>query len=149
MTGQTCDNLWPFGKKKSCVNSKFQFQDYNLLIIGESQCLHLHCCPLHNGTSVHYMYRLVRRQLKKINVVRILQNSSFYGYICVLSQKKTVRNINVIRIPKIASINGYMIWVFVYNSTELSNILKVIWTHCPAYWTAYSKWLSSHKPHHH
>lgn len=133
-------------EKRSCVNSSSSSKT-SLLISWESQHLHLHCPPpFHNGTSVHYMYCLVRKQLRKINVMREYFKIPFCGYIICFVSKGQLRNINVIRVLQRASVYEYMIWVFLI---QLSHILKFIWTHCTVYWTAYNKWLSSHTPHHH
>ena len=118
-------------KKKLC-QFKFQFQDNILLISGESQHLHLHCCPsFHNGgTSVYYMYCLVRKQLRKINVIRILQNSSFYGSLLYCLKTRQLRNIKVMRILQRASVYGYMPWVFLSNSTFTYSQIHLNSLHC-------------------
>jgi len=87
LTGQTCDNLWPFGKKKEFVfNSSSSSKTTICWSVGNPSISI--CIVVLLSTMVHqYMYCLVRKQLRKINVMRILQNSSIYGYIiCIVSK---------------------------------------------------------------
>jgi hypothetical protein len=92
----------------------------------------LQCCPsFHNGgTSVHYMYCLVSKHLRKINVMRILKNSSFCGSFLYCLKRRHLRNINVIRILQRASVYGYMTWVFLSNSAFTYSQIYLNSLHC-------------------
>jgi hypothetical protein len=109
MTSQTCDNLWPFGKKKEVVSiqvpvPRLQFANQwgipastfallsffpqwyisTLYVLCFKEIVKKNKC--HENTSkflilwVHYLHCLKTRQLRNTTVVRILQSASVYGY---------------------------------------------------------------------